>query len=263
MNTKLTVFILFFAIFFINNVALAQVDDTFLILSQKESVECSIRVERHRRMLRATWHGMEFYLDEPGAKAHSSSPILPVDREAYGEALTGVSFPLSCLSEYRVCILPYRLLGYPNTLALTLDGNTTYVFATTWQLTHGMVHRLAVHELGHAVDFRLMTEKRWAEYRKIRGLTDTTKYRDTSPHHKDRPREVFAEDFRLLFGGELAAEKPHENPNLLDPQEVPGLKDFFLSLVPDTVTLSDENTGANHVQSDPAQRETHLERPTC
>ncbi|HHY38905.1 MAG TPA: hypothetical protein GX507_08280 [Clostridia bacterium] len=209
-------------------------------------------------MLRTNWHGMEFYLDEPGLKTHSLKPIQLVDREAYGEALNGVSFPLHWLTEYRICILPYRLFDYPDTLALTLDANATYVFATTWQLTPRMVHRLAVHELGHVVDFRLMNEKRWAEYRKIRGLTDTMKYRDTSPYHKDRPREVFAEDFRLLFGAELAAKNPHENFGLANPKEVPGLKDFFLSLVPNIITLSDETTRANPEQSDPVQGKTRL-----
>ncbi|HYV51043.1 MAG TPA: T9SS type A sorting domain-containing protein, partial [Dongiaceae bacterium] len=49
--------------------------------------------------------------------------------------------------------------------------------------------------------------------------------------HRDRPHEIFAEDFRVLFGGELAAGSGRvENPYLSPPASVPELSAFFLSL---------------------------------
>ncbi len=70
----------------------------------------------------------------------------------------------------------------------------------------------------------------WAKYRQIRGIEDTSIYNDGATH-RNRPHEIFAEDFRFLFGGaEANYSNSIENPNLPLPSHVTGLRDFMLAL---------------------------------
>ena len=46
-----------------------------------------------------------------------------------------------------------------------------------------------------------------------------------------RPQEIFAEDFRLLYGGEDAKVKAHQNTDLYNPQDSVELKAFFERLI--------------------------------
>jgi hypothetical protein len=55
---------------------------------------------------------------------------------------------------------------------------------------------------------------------------------DGSTAHAWRPAEVFAEDFRVLFGGEVARCGGNvENHEIERPEEVTGLGEFMLSLL--------------------------------
>jgi hypothetical protein len=95
------------------------------------------------------------------------------------------------------------------------------------------VHYIVAHEVGHVVQHLLMPDSRddlWARYAALRGLD----LKDAASHasHASRPAEVFAEDFRVLFGGEMARCGGNvENHDLEAPEEVSGLRDFMLSLV--------------------------------
>jgi hypothetical protein len=95
------------------------------------------------------------------------------------------------------------------------------------------VHALIAHEMGHIVHLQLLPdsdEAGWAAYRRIRGIEDESVYHENALH-RDRPHEIFAEDFRFLFGGSLANYAGSiENPTLPLPNQVPGLSDFFASL---------------------------------
>ena len=94
-----------------------------------------------------------------------------------------------------------------------------------------MIAYLAVHEFGHNVDFRLMNKELWKEYKELRGITDTEVYNNNAPISGNRPQEIFAEDFRLLYGSKEAKVQPHQNSNLANPNDVSGLRDFFEKLV--------------------------------
>lgn len=177
--------------------------------------------------MKEKWYGTKFYLNT--STSVNQLAVRPVNPDVYQQALDEVTFSSEKLKQYRVYILPYMLKNYTGVQALTFKTNTTVVFANSWLLTDKATHKLAVHELGHQVDFRLMTPERWEKYRKIRGI-ESCKYDNTSREHKNRPQEIFAEDFRILFGGSLAAGKPHENGELKDPREIPELKTFFESL---------------------------------
>jgi hypothetical protein len=70
----------------------------------------------------------------------------------------------------------------------------------------------------------------WNSYRWIRGITNTDIY-FAGASHAFRPKEIFAEDFRVLFGGEEASFGGRiENTNIPAPAEVAGLFEFMADL---------------------------------
>jgi hypothetical protein len=67
----------------------------------------------------------------------------------------------------------------------------------------------------------------WARYRTMRGIADASVYNAAAPH-ADRPHEIFAEDFRSLFGDPLANYSGSiENSSIAPPQAVSGLGVFL------------------------------------
>ena len=154
-----------------------------------------------------------------------------VDRAEYEKALAEVRFPLAAMGEYKVYFMCRRLKNYPSALALSFLDGSTVVFGTYYSFSAEKIHQLAVHELGHLLDFRLMKEETWKEYLKLRGLTDAFRYNNAGNVYENRPQEIFAEDFRLLFGGDMARKIPHLNKNLPHPQTIQGLEEFYLSLL--------------------------------
>jgi len=199
----------------------------YTLHNTEESLTAMVRSEGKQAVLKEEWYGSRFYMNT--SSSINQLAIRPVNLTTYQEALYEVSFPTERFTQYHVYILPYMLQDYPGVQALTFKNNTTVVFANSWELTEKATHKLAAHELGHQVDFQLMTPGLWDKYKKIRELHDS-KFDIYSKEHKNRPQEIFAEDFRIICGGSLAAEKPHENDELKDPQDVPGLKDFFADL---------------------------------
>jgi hypothetical protein len=93
------------------------------------------------------------------------------------------------------------------------------------------VHYTVTHELGHVVQHVLMPFSRsdlWSRYAELRGLGA---FDEDGGDHASRPAEIFAEDFRVLFGGEDARCGGNvENHGLVPPEQVEGLSGFMLSL---------------------------------
>ncbi|MEW6771773.1 MAG: hypothetical protein AB1330_10370 [Bacillota bacterium] len=58
---------------------------------------------------------------------------------------------------------------------------------------------VAAHEVGHLVRFGFLSESNLREYLRLRGLENMKR-----KGHFDDPEEIFAEDFRWLFGSERA-----------------------------------------------------------
>ncbi len=94
-------------------------------------------------------------------------------------------------------------------------------------------HAQLAHELGHVYQYRHLPDgdaNGWQRYRALRGITDESQYGATSVH-ANRPHEIFAEDFRALFGGALANYSGTiENGELVPPALVPGLDRFLIGL---------------------------------
>ncbi|MGH7724522.1 MAG: FlgD immunoglobulin-like domain containing protein [Candidatus Eiseniibacteriota bacterium] len=152
----------------------------------------------------------------------------PLDPEVVGDAIAGLSFPVDQV-DAAVFVLPFpRRAGLESAAAhgaiLLAPGTRPALPAT--------VHATVAHEFGHVVQYALAPSGSpgWARYLEVRGLTGDARFSE-SASHEDRPREIFAEDFRALFGSDLArGDGAIENPNLIRPESVEGLFAFLLDL---------------------------------
>lgn len=129
-----------------------------------------------------------------------------------------------------IYLLPYPRSG---SLASSSDGRSIYLSPGVHPYSRATEAAVMAHELGHAVQRRFLPDEarmQWAAYAAIRGIADTTRFHDRATR-AFRPHEIFAEDFRVLFGGELAeGDGRVENSALASPCDVPGLREFLLGL---------------------------------
>jgi len=176
------------------------------------------------------WYGMEFEVDKNLTDGKNTlSRVDPVKYENYLRAID--SRFIDKVGDYKVYIIQNKLKDYKSYSALSFLDNTAVVFGRYSELSDNMIAYLAVHEFGHNVDFRLMNKELWKEYKEIRGITDTKIYNNNSAISGNRPQEIFAEDFRLLYGPEDSKVKSHQNVELANPNDVKGLREFFEKLV--------------------------------
>jgi hypothetical protein len=162
----------------------------------------------------------------------------PFDEAVVRAALATVRYRVQGLSAH-VFLLPYpRRLGHASAAAHQLIMLSPGVRP----LAEGQQHAAAVHELGHVIQYALMPDpavELWSRYRGLRGITDASRYH-AGAAHADRPHEIFAEDFRALFGGPLATYSGTiENASLTPPAAVEGLEAFLASLAEDATAGAD------------------------
>ncbi|MFI5371203.1 MAG: FlgD immunoglobulin-like domain containing protein [Candidatus Eisenbacteria bacterium] len=160
----------------------------------------------------------------------------PFEAAEVRAAIDGVRYPLAGIG-VEVFILPYpRRAGLTSAAApgmVLLSPGVTPIARETQ-------HATVTHELGHVVHLARMPDAdatTWSRWRTLRGVTDPTLYSAHAPH-ADRPHEIFAEDFRVLFGDPLAVSNGAiENAALAPPVDVPGLATFVRSLTGDAAGL--------------------------
>jgi|GEM_PF-4526965 len=220
--------ILAVAILLLNFNTVVACDNIQIIRSDISNKELLVQ-SGDKLLLSKEWYGYEFEINP----SDTAGPLKlqAVDDEEYMAALREVRFPLDAVGEYKIHFLTYKLKNNSSTLALSFEDGSAVVFGTYAPLPKEKLHRLAVHELGHEVDFSLMDKEKWAEYKKLRGISDEEIYNNYTEVYENRPQEIFAEDFRLLFGGDAAVAAAHLNSELKNPDQIPGLKEFFLSLI--------------------------------
>ena len=118
-------------------------------------------------------------------------------------------------------------------LASSSCGDDIFLSPGVYEIGRCLVACTVTHELGHVFQNRYAAEGTggaWAEYLKIRGIENATVYSDDAPH-ANRPVEIFAEDFRYLFGGSDACYSGTiENADLPLPDRVAGLEEYFVAL---------------------------------
>ena len=147
------------------------------------------------------------------------------ERSEVNAALAAVRFPLHQVSA-EVFILPY-----PRRLGLESAAGPGLILLTPGvrPLSREHQHSEFVHELGHVVQYALFPDANaggWSEYAYMRGI-DAPSFNASAPH-ADRPHEIWAEDFRALFGGPSATSNGTiENATLTYPTQVQGLATFM------------------------------------
>jgi hypothetical protein len=165
------------------------------------------------------------------------------DESEVRAALAAVRYPVGSL---RVDVF---LLPYPRRNGLESAAAPQLILLSPGvrPLTREQQHAEFTHELGHVVQYALMPDPdadRWNAYRRLRGIEDEQRF-SSDAHHADRPHEIFAEDFRALFGGTLANYSGTiENADITAPEHVSGLRSFLLDLV-GVQSLSALRTDAN------------------
>lgn len=176
----------------------------------------------------STWELVTSTMD--GAIANPGDGAFhPFDASEVQAALAQVRYPLENVDA------DIYLLPFPRRGALDSGAGPGLIVLSPGvaPIAPAQQHAEFVHELGHVVQYRWMpdSDDRWADYRNRRGIEDASVYSSASIH-ANRPHEIFAEDFRALFGGALATYSGSiENPALQPPAAVSGLDGFFRALV--------------------------------
>jgi hypothetical protein len=167
-------------------------------------------------------------VDDPIVVNQGDGSFHPLDPDVVAQAIQGLAFPVDQVDAV-VYVLPYpRRAGLESGAgpgAILLSPGVRPVADLT-------VHQIVAHEFGHVVQYQWATEgsAAWAAYAELRGLPAAGRDTDVLAH-ADRPREVFAEDFRALFGSQLAQSTGMtENALLAPPSSVEGLASFLLDL---------------------------------
>jgi hypothetical protein len=134
--------------------------------------------------------------------------------------------------------LEIYILPYPRYCPLSSStvGNRIFLSPGVYEHSRYSVSYIVTHEFGHTFHFMYLPDvdaDGWYRYLNLRGIYGNPNYSTTAPH-MNRPHEIFAEDFRYLFGGNDSRHSGTiENPNLPLPDQVDGLEGFMVSLSAD------------------------------
>lgn len=214
-------------------------------LSARASAAPGIRIVGPDDVLRdfCEWRGNVLWLVLPGGLEYElvtsvRDPVItnpgdgkfhPYDPAEVRRAFDEVRFPLQRVSA-DVYVLPYPRR---NGLESAAGPGLVLLSPGTRPLPVEHQHAESVHELGHVVQHACLPDANvsgWNRYRAIRGIENTAVF-SSHAAHADRPHEIFAEDFRALFGGELANYSGTiENAELPSPASVVGLERFLIDL---------------------------------
>lgn len=167
--------------------------------------------------------------DDPEITNPGDGSFHVFDAVVVRDALAQVSFPLDRV-DADIYLLPYPRRGHLDSAA---GIEIILLSPGVRPLSREHQHAEVAHEIGHVVQYAHLPDvdtARWTVYRGLRGIQDLGVYFQGA-RHQDRPHEIFAEDFRVLFGGaDAAGSGAVENSTLVPPAQVPGLRDFMLGL---------------------------------
>jgi hypothetical protein len=167
-------------------------------------------------------------ISDPAISNKGDGSFHPFNEKDVVEALSQVVHP-----GLRLGITVY-VLPYPRRSVLVSSTSGTEIFLSphVLEIDPGVAAYIVTHELGHVVHNSHLPDgtSGWNDYRRVRGISDESVYFEAAPH-ANRPKEIFAEDFRALFGGPDAAwDGRIENSSLAVPATVPGLESFMVAL---------------------------------
>ncbi len=166
---------------------------------------------------------------DPVLPNHGDGAFHPMSVEAVAAAIGAIRLTNADL-QVEVFVLPY-----PRRSILDSSAREGMVFLSPGvrEVSDYAVHFTITHEVGHVYQYRWMSDRDaplWHDYATRRGIADTRTYAAAGVH-KNRPHEIFAEDFRYLFGGTRANYSGSiENEDLALPGDVEGLEAFVRGL---------------------------------
>lgn len=203
------------------------------IISPKEVLERYTREDAEGTLLFEDASGASIRLitttDDPQIFNKGDGRFHPADPAEAAAALEGIPAGFLQPLEVRIFLLPFPRSGI---LSSSMDSRAIYVSPGVQSLEETLP-ALICHEMGHAVHHHFLPdddEEGWKTFAGLRGIEDADRFHESAPH-ADRPHEIFAEDFRVLFGGAAArGNGTVENRDLLPPDQVPGLRELFLDL---------------------------------
>jgi len=147
------------------------------------------------------------------------------------ELLEEIRFPGLRLS-IEVFILPFPR---SDVLVSSTLGGQMFLSPQVREISRESAAYVVAHELGHVFQWRYLPTqaiRQWLAYRHVRGIEDSNVYHARASHAY-RPVEIFAEDFRVLYGGPSAFFGGQvENPLITPPLAVAGLDAFLDRLTP-------------------------------
>jgi hypothetical protein len=168
-------------------------------------------------------------INDPVILNRGAGEFFPVDPAHVQGALDALTYPVEGI-QVDIFILPYPRR---NLLPSSAENHVIYLSPGVMPVSENKVHSVLAHEMGHVVHRTYLPDHdvdAWEAYQALRGIENTTIYHGGAAH-RDRPREIFAEDFRTLFGGTLANYSGTiENQEILFPTAVAGLETFMRSL---------------------------------
>lgn len=172
------------------------------------------------------------YLEFPGARpwalACDGGPYVAMPVDEVVAALRAMAYPTD-LVEIAVLVLAWPRRDVPKSSA---EGTVIFLSPGRVDYPTEHVHYTVAHEMGHVIHHALMPDYRgdlWGEYARLRAIDPAVA--GCASDHASRIHEIFAEDFRVLFGGALSqCGSGVENHDLVSPDQVAGLREFFLSL---------------------------------
>jgi len=153
----------------------------------------------------------------------------PMSVSAVLDALREIHIDGAAL-DARIFVLPY-----PRREVIDSSARDAVIFLSPGvrPVSAAAVHFTVVHEIGHLYQYRWLPDTDvtgWKQYAALRGIADTSVYSE-SAMHANRPHEIFAEDFRFLFGGQQSNYSGGiENAALALPSQVAGLTEFMTEL---------------------------------
>jgi hypothetical protein len=153
----------------------------------------------------------------------------PIDERLLIDVLGEIDYPGLRLG-IEVYLLPFPRADQ---LASSAVGDRIYLSPQVGEISRADAAYIVAHEVGHTFQHRYLSDRasrHWTVYRSMRGIDDPGRF-GAEKGHAYRPKEIFAEDFRILFGGAAARfEGRVENPEIIPPLLVSGLRDFFVEL---------------------------------
>lgn len=218
------------------------------LFSPEEVMAMTGRDQAGRLMLRlpdgTAYRLIEDILD-PQIVNKGDGSFHPVNADWVIEALAAVDVRGARVDmQVEIYVLPLPRSGI---LASSACGNRIFLSPGVHEIDRRLAAFTATHELGHVFQHRFAPEESggsWERYLKLRGIDDDAVYSADGPR-ANRPAEIFAEDFRCLFGGSAARRWGGiENRDLPPPEEVDGLDEFFAALVAPAQLASDARPGA-------------------